>query len=518
MNIRSLLLGSAALAGLTTGAYAADLGVMTSLDVCDSLGLSGLTISSDSNCLQITGGVSYQFRIGDYRSAANYDLLPANPFADADDGTNDFPVEGGKTGDSGEEYNTDWESKVDAWLQVVATQATDVGAAKVVIGLEQVQRYRTRDEGFTTTDSAQDPVDTRDGLDFYGQGINNDSTNGFELNEAYVAIGDSTVIMAGLRKSGKDGSVANIGDDTPYNYLGLFGSSITGSGVLFDDDFPLLGGASIQASTDLGNGVSASIGLENLDNVDGKAWDDPSFPFYDQSHYTGDGLMDPMLAGTLVGTIAYSGDGMSGHISGGALGVLDGDIDGWFAHLAGAATFDNFKLMAALGYADTSADGFFGEQTNLHAIVSGQATFDIFTLALSGEYLSADGPAATNEGDGFGIGGSIGAKVTDGVALNVGGRWFSFSPDAGSDADSWQAEAQIVASVTETITLTGAVGVYGGDVVEGSLAGLSGDDTAFYGSAKLAWAPGSGVSASVDALVTSEGAYRLGTDVKKTFQ
>ena len=47
MKIRSLLLGSAALAGLTTVGYAADLGVVTSLDVCDELGLSGLTISSD---------------------------------------------------------------------------------------------------------------------------------------------------------------------------------------------------------------------------------------------------------------------------------------------------------------------------------------------------------------------------------------------------------------------------------------------------------------------------------------
>src|SRR5438034_7163487 len=70
MKIRSLLLGSIAAAGLATGAHAADLakGVMTSLDVCDSLGLSGLTISSDTNCLQITGGVSYQFVWGDYKS------------------------------------------------------------------------------------------------------------------------------------------------------------------------------------------------------------------------------------------------------------------------------------------------------------------------------------------------------------------------------------------------------------------------------------------------------------------
>ena len=66
MKIRSLVLGSVAAAGLSTAGYAADLGVLTSLDVCDSLGLSGLTISSDTNCLQITGEVKYEFTWGDW--------------------------------------------------------------------------------------------------------------------------------------------------------------------------------------------------------------------------------------------------------------------------------------------------------------------------------------------------------------------------------------------------------------------------------------------------------------------
>ena len=38
MKIRSLLLGSAALCGLATAGYAADLGVVTALDVCDYSG------------------------------------------------------------------------------------------------------------------------------------------------------------------------------------------------------------------------------------------------------------------------------------------------------------------------------------------------------------------------------------------------------------------------------------------------------------------------------------------------
>ena len=68
MKIRSLLLGSIAAAGLTTGAFAADPAqVLTTLDLCDALGLTGLTVSSDNNCLQISGEVKYEFVWGDYR-------------------------------------------------------------------------------------------------------------------------------------------------------------------------------------------------------------------------------------------------------------------------------------------------------------------------------------------------------------------------------------------------------------------------------------------------------------------
>src|ERR1700750_490460 len=110
MKIRTLLLGSAALAGLSTAGYAADLGVVTSLDVCDELGLSGLTISSDDNCLQITGGVTFEYDWGAYAPA----LVYAN-----------FAVNGGSNftqidADGGLDSNAD----VDAWLQFVGTADT----------------------------------------------------------------------------------------------------------------------------------------------------------------------------------------------------------------------------------------------------------------------------------------------------------------------------------------------------------------------------------------------------------
>ena len=41
-------------------------GAQAATDVCDALGLSGLTISSDGSCLNITGKAEYEFRWGDY--------------------------------------------------------------------------------------------------------------------------------------------------------------------------------------------------------------------------------------------------------------------------------------------------------------------------------------------------------------------------------------------------------------------------------------------------------------------
>lgn len=61
MKIRSVLLGSVAIAGLSTAGYASDLGVVASYDVCNVLGISGLTISSNDNCLQISGNISFEY-------------------------------------------------------------------------------------------------------------------------------------------------------------------------------------------------------------------------------------------------------------------------------------------------------------------------------------------------------------------------------------------------------------------------------------------------------------------------
>ncbi|HTN64060.1 MAG TPA: hypothetical protein VL147_21315 [Devosia sp.] len=514
MKLKSLILGSIAAAGLSTAGYAADLGVLTSLDVCNTLGLSGLTISSDTNCLQISGGVSYEFNWGDYRRSANFDALPLNPWADADDGTNDFPVNGSAiNGINGAEEWIDYESKVEAWLRLVGTASSDFGSAKAVIGFHQVNRNRTINAGWTQSDDAPAL-----GGGYFGQGLNNDSTNGLELSEAYVSIGDSTIIMAGLRKDGKDGSVGNFDDDTPFNYLGTFGSSITSNGLLFKDGAPIFGGASIQVVTDLGNGVNVGVGLENIDNTDGNTKSEKGI-----SNDLTANMMPSEYAGTLLGVVNYAGENLTAHVTAGAIGVLDGNVDSWFAHAGATGTFDAFKLRAAFAYLRDDTYG--ADADFFQGLVSGQATFDMFTIALSGEYKSSN--VAGIGVDGFGFGGSVGAALTDTISLNLGGRYFNTSPDGLADFDQWQIEAQLVAALTETIKVTGAVGVYGGDVVTASLdpagagAGmpnLSGRDSAFYGSLGLDWNPGGGFLTSVKGMATSEGAYKATFKASKSFE
>ena len=465
MKIRNLLLGSLAVAGLsTTGAYAADLGVLTSLDVCDSLGLSGLTISSDTNCLQITGEVKYKFTWGDYRGTSVSVATGAGSvdFIGADD-----------NGDPDE--NLDWQSRFDAWIKFVATADSDFGPAKAVLKLKEVNHRRTDNEE-SYYNSANDTY-----------GIGSSDTGGVVLDEAYVSIGDSTVIMAG-----KKGSIMNKGDDEPLNFLTLFNSEAVDAGVSWGPSVRLPdGGHVIQVTSDLGNGLSISAGLEGLNqlNDDGDAGDE------------GD-------AGTAVGVIAYKGEGLSAHATFAAAGVLDGTVEDWGVHAGFAGTFDSFKVVLAGAFGHNSNDVAPNPVENYwNVLASASATFDMFTIAASFEAVDEDGSTD------FGAGGSVGFAVSDGVALNLGGRWYH---NEGADTDSYQVAAQVVASVTETITLTGEVGYVNSDD------GVDVLDT-FYGSAKLAWAPGGGYTSSIKGTVTGgndevDAGYKLETEFKKTFE
>lgn len=460
MKLKSLILGSVAAAGLSTAGFAADLGVLTSLDVCDELGLSGLTISSDTNCLQISGGVEYEFNWGDYRGswlpsvAGNANgvvgiLVLAPPPAGVEGSIRDTMDNDGAIGSE-----LDWESQVTAWLKFVGTASSDFGPAKVVLKIREIQETRIQNETV----------------------MGGDDASAMQFNEAYVQIGDATVIMAG-----KKGSIANFGDDEPLNnFLGLFGSDWADKGVKWDMDVSNAalanldtGGHVIQVVSDLGNGVNVGIGLENLN--------DTLVPW----------------AGTLVGVISYAGEGITAHVTGLAGGVLDGTVEAYAVHAGFTGTFDAFKIRGAFAAINDTVFS----TTDWHANLSASATFDMFTIAVGGEALG--GTSMNTE---YGFGGQIGATVTEGVSINLGGKYFN-ATNLGDDG--YQIAAQLVASVTETIKITGEVGVFG-NITEAS--------SDFYGSAELAWAPGGGFTSSLKGEAHQNGAYKVTFKAAKSFE
>jgi len=429
MKLKNLLLGSVTAAGLMTGAaYAADLGVLTSVDVCDQLGISGLTISSDTNCLKISGEVSYAFTYGDWDTAwgfGDYDT-PQGGFAWGYDYAGD-----GNPGVSS--------SAATAKLNFEATADSTFGPAKAVIKL-----------------------------------INEDIADGHELevDEAYVSIGEGTVIMAGHK-----GSIYNTGDDAPLNWLGLFNSEKVDAGVGVDHgDGQYIGrGADVvQITHDLGNGFSISGGLEDLGSDDDNS--------------------------SVVGVLAYSSEGISAHVSvlAEVEDILSGVDNEWEMHAGITATLDTLKVVAAVA-SDSDEDW--------NVLGSVQASFDMFTLAASAE--------ATDD-DYTGAGASITAEVAEGVTLNVGGRWFDYDGDT-----AYEVAVGAEASVAENLTLSGAVGYV--DETEGA------DSSLVYGWAKLAWAPGGGFTASVKGTVVNPlevadyiddygMGYKIETEFKKTFE
>ena len=410
MKIRSLLLGSLAAAGLSTAGFAADLGVVTSLDVCDELGLSGLTISSDDNCLVITGGVTYEYSFGSYAPGAT-----VIAFDGAGIGSTTRIEDSIAPG-------LDANSDVDAWLKFVATADSDFGPATATIKL--ISENNTGTSDWTV------------GID-----------------EAWVGIGDTTVLMAGYK-----GSIFNDGDDAPLNYLGLFNSSDVDAGVGFASAANT-GGDVIQLVHNLGNGLSIKGGLEALGDVPG--------------------------ALTGVGVLEYAGDGITAHIS----TAYDSNIAVWNVHTGFKGTWDPITVVGALAADSTGWWNVLG---------SASATFDMFTLAASGE--------ATSAGE-WGVGGSASATVSDGVTINLGARFWDTT--AVGD-DIWQAEAGVSAAVTETLTLTAALGAL--DNADAA------DPLVFYGKAGLAWNPGGGFTSSIEGKAQSNGAYKATFKAAKTIK
>jgi hypothetical protein len=467
MKVRSLFLGSVAAAGLATGgAYAADLGVLTSLDVCDNLGLSGLTISSDTNCLQITGEVKYKLTWGDYGHVS-------------DVGVDIWTPEGTKTWDESDDGYNNWESRFDAWVKFTATADSDFGPAKAVLKLKQVSDVITSKTPFSSTAlvtgvSGATVTASTGSVSYAGSNtIGGSDTSGVILDEAYVSIGEGTVISAG-----KKGSLFNDGDDAPLSWLGLFNSDKGGDPGVDSLVSVDTGGVVIQVTSDLGNGFSIGAGVEDLGGNSGWLVDTDTFSGLDSS----DG-------GTFVGVLAYAGDGIAAHASFAADGVLAGEIEDWKVHTGFTGTFDNFKVVAAAAF-DSS------EYWNVLGGVS--VGLDLFTLAADFEAASLDSYV--------GAGASITAAVSDGVTVNLGGRWATSDDEDGG----YQVAAGVTAALSETLKVTGEVGYMYEERSE---------TDQFYGQGALNWAPGGGTfTSSLKGTVFSEGGYKVESEFKKTFQ
>ena len=389
MKLKSLFLGSAAALALGTSAQAAD-PIAVALDVCDLLGISGLTISSETNCLKFEGDVSYEWKWG------NYD------------------VDGDIAGTQNTFSDVEWS------LKATATADSDFGPAMAVIKISEGNDNPAVTTAPTTTDVV--------------------------LSEAYVGIGDSssTVLYAG-----KKGSIEKIDDDETFT--AIF-SLDTNDG---DDEGLGLqgvttGGYVLQASASLGDGVNAAVGLENL------------------------GVSD---SASLVGAIGVKQDWGTAH----ATFVYD--------DLIGAATDWAFHAGATFNFDDVSVRGAFATEDggNWDAVLTGKATFDMFTLAAGAEFDESSAWEAAVSGV---------AKVDDNVTLTAAGRW--------DNASNWDIALKGAFKVSDTLTASAKV-----NFDEASVTALETD---------LDWAPGGGTTVNVGFNASSNGNTSVSTKFAKTFE
>lgn len=471
MKLKSLLLGSAAALALSTGAQAADpIASFVSLDVCDAYGISGLTIASDDTCLKISGSVSYEFRWGDYAPSQDRAFYYADGGGTSsildDDGTND------------------WRSRLETILQFEATTQTDEGAARAVIRL----RERQRSGGGTTPG-----------------GDANDRGHDLRAEQAYVSFGDTTVLSAGMKPS-----IARTGHGSPYNFLGLVNAneadSAGGADWRFggDDAHVRTGGTGFSVVSEFGDGFRAGVGLENINRWERDALGFPS---------TNNIITTDDRAGTVVGFVEATGAWGGAHLTLMVDDALNGFEDSVFAfHTGATANFDQFAVTAAL--AGNSEEYFNG-------VLSGQGTFDLFTIALSGEFASvgANNPANPSVADllGLGFGGSIGFQATDTVAVNLGARYWDW--DAGNevpgDTAIWDVALGVTAALTDSLEAAGTLGYESGNGAGDPFPVT--DEGAFYGEVGLAYAPGGGFATGGKLRVNTLGAYRVDLNASKSF-
>jgi hypothetical protein len=185
MKIKSLLLGSVAALGLSSGAFAADPMEMLSLGLCDGFGVWGPenpNYEGDTHCVRVTGGVSYEFNWGDYDASVTYGGL-----FNYNNSTRSTPDDSGAF---------DWASKVEAWMRWIGIANASTGPVAAVIKFKEVDQHVTTNQGAAVAGG--------------------DDTGGVILDEGYAQalIGDSLWIAGG-----KKGSIRNVGDDDAFTVL-----------------------------------------------------------------------------------------------------------------------------------------------------------------------------------------------------------------------------------------------------------------------------------------------------------
>ena len=393
MKLKSLFLGSAAALALGTSAQAAD-PIAVALDVCDLLGISGLTISSETNCLKFEGAVSFEW---------TWDIDAQETDADLD-----------------------WN------LKATATADSDFGPAMAVIKISE----------------EEDDVHADDPALVLGA-----DPDGVTLEEAYVGIGDSssTVLYAG-----KKGSVVKEDDDDTFTAIfALDEFGLSGDADGSDEGLALGGGVEtggyvLQVSSSLGDGVNAAVGLEDLGTVDNAS---------------------------LVGAIGVKQDWGTAHAS----FVLDDIIQAanvWAIHAGATFNVDEMSFRAAF---ETASDNTWS------GLLTGKATFDMFTLAAGVEFDNASQWEAAVSGE---------AKVDDNVTLTAAGRW--------DDNSDWDIALKGAFKVSDTLTASAKI-----NFDEASLTALETD---------LDWAPGGGTTVNVGFNADSAGNTSLSTKFAKTFE
>lgn len=419
MRLPTILVAAATLA---VPASAADLGVLTSLDVCDSLGLSGLTVSSTSSCLQVSGEIYYEFHWGDYEGA-----LPV--LSNGYSGTIDWV--------DADADARDWESLIDAYLKVVATSPSDIGPAKAVI---EIYGYSYGE--------------TPNGVDGLSESV--------ELEQAYVSIGDQTILTAGR----VDASLFNEDDDEAFGWLPSFMSDDPG-GVGYDRGAGTYGieGHVIQLSHKFGNGLSVGAALEDLDG-----------------------------AGSLIGVVNYASDTLSAHLSLLAGGALDGTVESYAMHAGVTATFDGAKVRGAFASNDS---GWW------NALASIEKTVDIFTLS-----ATADG---TSENE-IGFTAAAEAKLNQQFTVKIAARYLD--PNTGViDDEGAEIRGRVEYAATEKLTLAAEAGhLFTGAAAPSGTQGITD------GLLELTFKPGADFEATTAVAANTLGAYKVSFTASRTFQ